>query len=93
MFHPDSPLHSYDEHEAERLEHCCFGRDRCQFGVFRFDGSKETRTRATTAMADRIRVLKSIDPTLGVYATYAYHDAGLRDKMESVRYICRRVKR
>ena len=86
----NSPLRSYYEHEAERLEQLRASvATAAQFGVFRFDGSKETRTRAATAMADRIRVLKSIDPTLGVYAAYAYDDAGLRDKVKSVQYYLR----
>jgi hypothetical protein len=35
-------------------------------------------------MADRIRMLKGIDPTLGIYAAYAYADAGLPGRVRSV---------
>jgi hypothetical protein len=35
--------------------------------------------------ADEIRYMKSIDPTLGLYAAYAYSDAGLRERIRSVR--------
>ena len=86
----NSPLRSYYEDESQRLEELRASvATAAQFGVFRFDGSKETRASAASAMADRIRVLKSIDPTLGIYAAYAYDDAGLRDKVESVRYYLR----
>jgi hypothetical protein len=36
------------------------------------------------ALADRIRVMKEFDPTLGLYAAYAYADAGLRKDVNSV---------
>lgn len=35
--------------------------------------------------ADRVRVGKQFDPTLGVYAAYAYAEAGLSDHVRSVR--------
>lgn len=47
-------------------------------GVFRVD-----RTNAK-AIGDGIRFLKGIDPTLGIYAAYAYNDAGLLDSVRSV---------
>jgi len=56
-----------------------------RFGVFRIEGERETRTRAAAQLAGRIRVLKSIDPTLGIYAAYAYADAGLMNDVRSVR--------
>jgi len=34
--------------------------------------------------ADSIRVMKGIDPTLGIYAAYAYHQIGLVDQIRSV---------
>jgi hypothetical protein len=36
------------------------------------------------AFADKARVFKGIDPTLGIYAAYAYNDAGLVDNIRSV---------
>lgn len=36
-------------------------------------------------LADRIRFGKGVDPTLGVYAAYAYHQVGLIDQIDSVR--------
>jgi hypothetical protein len=60
-----------------------------QYGVFRFDGDRATRTRWAEQMADRIRVLKGIDPSLGLYAAYAYFDADLMDKVRSVADIMR----
>jgi Caspase domain len=47
-------------------------------GVFRIDKSQ------AKAFADHIRLYKSFDPTLGLYASYAYNDAGLGPKIESV---------
>lgn len=55
-----------------------------RFGVFRIEGPRETRGRTAEQLADRIRVMKSVDPTLGIYAAYAYSDAGLVDKARSV---------
>jgi len=50
-----------------------------RFGVFQVEREK------ASAIADEIRYMKSIDPTLGLYAAYAYSDAGLRDHIRSVR--------
>ena len=41
------------------------------------------------ALADSIRVLKGIDPTLGIYAAYAYSQAGLYKQVDSVRSFMR----
>ena len=85
-----SPLRGAYEHEAGRLEEL---RDSvataAQFGVFRFDGPKATRQQAASEMANRIRVLKGIDPTLGIYAAYAYDDAGLKEQARSVGHYLR----
>ena len=51
---------------------------------FRIEGDPETRNRRAEAMANDFRVLKSVDPTLGIYAAYAYAQAGLEDKVQSV---------
>lgn len=55
-----------------------------RFGVFRIEGPRDKRDDAAGRFADRIRVLKGIDPTLGIYAAYAYDDAGLPKKVDSV---------
>lgn len=47
-------------------------------GVFQVNRYSASR------LADEIRYLKSIDPTLGLYAAYAYADAGLQDEVVSV---------
>jgi hypothetical protein len=47
-------------------------------GVFQVNRYSASR------LADEIRYLKSIDPTLGLYAAYAYADAGLQDEVLSV---------
>jgi hypothetical protein len=46
--------------------------------VFRVDPSQ------AETFADEIRYLKSIDPTLGLYASYAYSDAGQTEAIRSV---------
>ncbi|MEJ1966655.1 MAG: caspase family protein [Gammaproteobacteria bacterium] len=85
-----SPMREDYERESVRLEQLRASvATAAQFGVFRFDGPKEDRKRKASAMADSIRVLKGIDPTLGLYAAYAYDEAGLRDKVRSVREFMR----
>jgi hypothetical protein len=50
-----------------------------QFGVFRVP-DKESATR----LARAIRMEKALDPALGLYAAYAYSDAGRDDEVKSV---------
>jgi hypothetical protein len=49
-----------------------------RYGVFRVDRENASE------IAGQIRYLKSIDPTLGLYAAYAYAEVGLRDQVQSV---------
>ncbi|HEV7602773.1 MAG TPA: caspase family protein [Bradyrhizobium sp.] len=56
-----------------------------RYGAFRIDGNKDERTEAARRIGDQIRVLKGIDPTLGIYAAYAYADANLTEQVRSVR--------
>ena len=51
-----------------------------RYGAFRVDRENAGR------IAGRIRAQKSIDPTLGLYAAYAYAEVGLSDKVEEVMY-------
>ncbi|MBY5666203.1 caspase family protein [Rhizobium leguminosarum] len=53
-------------------------------GAFRIEGDRATRAIKGRKMGDDIRVLKSVDPTLGVYAAYAYWDADLIEDVRSV---------
>jgi hypothetical protein len=86
----ESPLRQVYERESAKLEELrATVATAAQYGVFRFDGPKHVRTQTASAMADRIRLLKGIDPTLGLYAAYAYDDAALRDKVQSVEYAMR----
>ncbi|UWU83191.1 caspase family protein [Bradyrhizobium yuanmingense] len=55
-----------------------------QFGVFRIDGDRDTANRKAAEFGDKIRAGKSADPTLGLYAAYAYHQADLVDRVRSV---------
>jgi hypothetical protein len=50
-----------------------------RFGVFRVDDRVEARR-----LADAIRVEKSIDPSLGLYAAYAYTEADRREELDEV---------
>jgi hypothetical protein len=60
-----------------------------QYGAFRIEGPEEERRRAAERLADEIRVMKGIDPTLGIYAAYAYADANLNEQVLSVRTFMR----
>jgi hypothetical protein len=55
-----------------------------QFGVFRIQGDRETMVQNARAFGDTIRVGKGSDPTLGLYAAYAYDQADLIDQVNSV---------
>jgi hypothetical protein len=50
-----------------------------RLGVFRVDRDNAKE------FADQIRVMKGVDPTLGLYAAYAYSAVGLTDQIRSVR--------
>lgn len=78
-------LRSVYEHEAQRLSelHAAV-TTAARYGVFRIDGPKEVRMQAAEKLADQIRMMKAIDPTLGLYAAYAYADAGLLKQVRSV---------
>ena len=58
-----------------------------KFGVFRIDGPREIRDRNAEQLANTIRMEKAADPTLGIYAAYAYAGAGLFENVRSVRNI------
>jgi hypothetical protein len=55
-----------------------------RFGVFRIEGRRDSRSQAARTMADSIRVMKGIDPTLGIYAAYAYAEADVAEQTQSV---------
>lgn len=54
-----------------------------RFGVFRIEREGGAR------LADTVRMMKSVDPTLGLYAAYAYAQSGIADQVRSVREILR----
>lgn len=53
-------------------------------GGFRIEGDAATRAQNAAQIGDQIRLMKSVDPTLGIYAAYAYAQAGLPEKVSSV---------
>jgi hypothetical protein len=85
-----SPLWSEYQHEAERLDRLRADvAAAARLGVLRFEGPRAQRKSAANALADRIRMLKGIDPTLGLYAAYAYSDADASDQVRSVEHYVR----
>lgn len=56
-----------------------------RFGVFRIEREEGGGKNAGAGLANSIRMMKSVDPTLGLYAAYAYSDAGIQREVESVR--------
>ena len=81
-----SPMRSFYESQADRLEQLRAAvATAARFGVFRIEGPRSTRNQTAAQFAGQIRMLKGIDPTLGLYAAYAYADAGLIDQVRSVR--------
>lgn len=58
-----------------------------RFGVFRIERQEGGGRNEGRQLADAIRMMKSVDPTLGLYAAYAYFDAGVFSEVESVRRI------
>ncbi|MCA1515630.1 caspase family protein [Bradyrhizobium sp. NBAIM01] len=79
---------SYDEKERLDKLHALVGAA-AKYGAFRIEGNEESRARAAERLADQIRVMKGVDPTLGIYAAYAYADANLIDQVQSVREFMR----
>ncbi len=59
-----------------------------RFGVFRIERGEGT-TASGAELANAIRMMKGVDPTLGLYAAYAYADAGFDRQVESVRRFMR----
>jgi hypothetical protein len=55
-----------------------------KLGAFQIDGPPETRAYNARRLADALRQGKLADPTLGIYAAYAYADAGLSEQVRSV---------
>lgn len=55
-----------------------------QFGVFQISGDRNDRSRRSAELADSIRILKAVDPTLGLYAAYAYAYADILYQVRSV---------
>jgi len=74
-------MHSEEAQRLKRLRSLVAAASRER--VFRVERD------SASALAEQIRYLKSIDPTLGMYAAYAYHEAGMLGQVEEVAYIMR----
>ncbi|MGB8401257.1 caspase family protein [Bradyrhizobium sp.] len=84
---PSRNSNRWDEYASERKrldELRALVATAAKFGVFRIEGAKDDKVDAARRLADQIRVLKGIDPTLGIYAAYAYADANLTEQVRSV---------
>lgn len=84
---PSQNSQLWDEyrHEKERVESLrATVATAARYGVFRIEGNELERPRRVSNLADRIRVLKRIDPSLGLYAAYAYAEADLVRDVRSV---------
>jgi hypothetical protein len=55
-----------------------------QFGSFRIPGNGEERTTQARNLGNTLRMGKYADPTLGLYAAYAYWEAALANQIKSV---------
>jgi hypothetical protein len=60
-----------------------------QFGSFRIPGYGEERTTQARNLGNALRLGKYADPTLGLYAAYAYWEAALADGIRSVARLMR----
>lgn len=61
-----------------------------QFGVLRFRGTQEERQQQAEKFGDEVRIGKTNDPSLGIYAAYAFDEASLPEKVLSVGEFMRR---
>jgi hypothetical protein len=55
-----------------------------KLGAFRLEGERSEREAKAGEIADVIRVEKGLDPTLGLYAAYAYAAADIIEQVQSV---------
>jgi hypothetical protein len=87
---PNNELSFEFQQERERLrEMRAAVAAAVRYGVFQIDGDRATRERKAAELADKIRVLKAVDPTLGLYAAYAYAEANLINQVRSVNQFMR----
>ena len=78
------PRHGgYDRQHLNRLHAAVATAAR--FGVFRIEREEGGGKNAGAQLAGTVRMMKSVDPTLGLYAAYAYAEAGNQRDVESVR--------
>ncbi|TBC68731.1 caspase family protein (plasmid) [Rhizobium ruizarguesonis] len=60
-----------------------------QFGSFRIPGYGEEKTTQAKNLGNTLRMGKFADPTLGLYAAYAYWEAALADGIKSIAHLMR----
>jgi hypothetical protein len=87
---PNNPSwYDFDQVRAQLTEKRAAVAAAVRYGAFQIDGDRATRERKAAELADSIRPMKSIDPTLGLYAAYAYAEANLTDQVRSVNQFMR----
>lgn len=87
---PSSPLwYDFDQARARLTDMRAAVAATVRYGAFQIDGDRATRERKAAELAGSIRPFKSIDPTLGLYAAYAYAEANLPDQVRSVNQFMR----
>jgi hypothetical protein len=69
-------FYQYDEAEVEKRR--AYAAAAAQRGQFRVNPQQ------AEAFGDYVRGMKSLDPTLGLYAIYSYFQVNMREQMESV---------
>lgn len=81
----DHRLRSEYDSQREKLDSLrAIAAAAARVGAFRFGGPREIREAQAYAWANQIRPLDALDPTLGLYAAYAYSRAGLPEHVISV---------
>ncbi|MHB0952613.1 MAG: caspase family protein [Allorhizobium sp.] len=86
-FNPARSSFLFSEY-LDRLDQLAFLRglaaEAARQGALVFDGSREKREAAASRFAGRVRMGKGFDPTLGIYAAYAYATGFMEDGVRSV---------
>ena len=87
---PSRTNYRWDPGDADRLTALrATVASAARFGTFRIEGSGQERANKAARLADNIRAFKAVDPSLGLYAVYAYAEAGIREQIRSVHAIMR----
>jgi hypothetical protein len=73
-----SRWHNYESNRADIETRRAFVAVAAKRGIFRIERGQ------AKSFSEYLRMFKSLDPTLGIYAAYGYYQGGLLDQVESV---------